>query len=91
VTDDSAAIRLPEADGSLAHACDHAGGTPLHATAQETNEEGGIQGLTPLDRAALENLPVCSRLDTVIAHVCCIVARLPRLTVLGRKEILLSR
>ena len=64
--DNSAAIRLLEADGSLVRACDRDGGTPLHAAAQATNEEmvawllgrganvrkQDIQGLTPLDRAA---------------------------------------
>jgi len=64
--DNGAAIRLLEADGSPVHACDRAGGTPLHAAAQETNEQmvawllsrganvrkRDIQGLTPLDRAA---------------------------------------
>jgi ankyrin repeat protein len=65
--DNAAAIRLLEADGSLIHACDRDGGTPLHVAAQETNEEmvawllnrrakvrkQDINGLTPLDRAAL--------------------------------------
>jgi ankyrin repeat protein len=65
--DNAAAIRLLEADGSLIQACDRDGGTPLHVAAQETNEKmvawllnrrakvrkQDINGLTPLDRAAL--------------------------------------
>jgi ankyrin repeat protein len=65
--DHAAAIRLLEADGSLIHACDRAGGTPLHLAAEETNEElvtwllnrrasvgkQDLRDLTPLDRAAL--------------------------------------
>jgi len=65
--DNRAAIRLLEADASLIRACDRDGGTPLHVAAQETNEEmvawllgrqanvhkRDVNGLTPLDRAAL--------------------------------------
>jgi ankyrin repeat protein len=65
--DNATAIRLLRADGSLIQACDRDGGTPLHVAARETNEEmvewllkrranarkEDLQGLTPLDRAAL--------------------------------------
>ncbi len=65
------AIRLLKADGSLIQACDRSGGTPLHAAAQAANEEmvawllakranvhkQDLQGLTPLDRAALSADP----------------------------------
>jgi ankyrin repeat protein len=65
--DNAEAIRLLEADGSLIQACDRDGGTPLHVAAQEANEEmvawllsrrakarkQDVNGLTPLDRAAL--------------------------------------
>ena len=65
--DNAAAIRLLEADGSLIQPCDRDGGTPLHAAAQQTNEEmvawllsrranvrkQDVHGMTPLDRAAL--------------------------------------
>jgi ankyrin repeat protein len=65
--DNGAAIRLLEADLSLVRACDRTGGTPLHAAAQQTNKEmvawllsrganarkRDLQGLTPLDHAAL--------------------------------------
>ena len=61
------AIRLLEADASLIRACDRDGASPLHIAAQETNEEmvawllsrranarkPDLNGLTPLDRAAL--------------------------------------
>jgi ankyrin repeat protein len=71
VGDNIAAIHLLEADKSLVSACDRAGGTPLHVAAQQTNEEmvawllshgsnprkRDIQGLTPLDRAALSADP----------------------------------
>lgn len=65
--DNDEAIRLLEVDGSLIQACDRDGGTPLHVAAQEANEEmlawllsrrakarkQDVNGLTPLDRAAL--------------------------------------
>jgi ankyrin repeat protein len=65
--DNAEAIRLLEVDGSLIQACDRDGGTPLHVAAQEANEEmvawllsrrakagkQDVNGLTPLDRAAL--------------------------------------
>ena len=65
--DNSAAIRLLEADESLIRACDRDGGTPLHVAAEETNQEmvawllsrganarkQDTKGLTPMDRAAL--------------------------------------
>jgi ankyrin repeat protein len=65
--DNDEAIRLLEGDGSLIQACDRDGGTPLHVAAQEANEEvlawllsrrakarkQDVNGLTPLDRAAL--------------------------------------
>jgi ankyrin repeat protein len=65
--DNATAIRLLQTDGSLIHACDRQGGTPLHIAAEEGNEEmvawllkkraktgkEDLQGLTPLDRAAL--------------------------------------
>jgi len=73
--DDGEAIRLLEADESLIRACDRDGATPLHAAAEETNEEmvawllsrranarkQDLKGLTPLDRAALAADP---RTDT---------------------------
>jgi len=66
-SDNAAAIRLLQADGSLIQACDRDGGTPLHVAAQATNEEmvlwllnrraqvrkQDMRGLTPLDRASL--------------------------------------
>jgi ankyrin repeat protein len=69
--DNATAIRLLQADGSLIHACDRDGGTPLHIAAEEANEEmvawllnkransrkQDVQGLTPLDRAALSADP----------------------------------
>jgi ankyrin repeat protein len=65
--DNGEAIRLLEADESLIRACDRDGATPLHAAAEETNEEmvawllskranprkQDLKGLTPLDRAAM--------------------------------------
>jgi ankyrin repeat protein len=65
--DNSEAIRLLEADESPILACDRDGATPLHAAAEEMNEEmvawllsrranarkQDLKGLTPLDRAAL--------------------------------------
>jgi ankyrin repeat protein len=65
--DNGEAIRLLEADESLIRACDRDGATPLHAAAEETNEEmvswllsrranprkQDLKGWTPLDRAAL--------------------------------------
>lgn len=62
------AIRLLEANESLVRACDRDGLTPLHAAAEEANEElvawllsrranprhRDLRGLTPLDRAALQ-------------------------------------
>jgi ankyrin repeat protein len=65
--DNGEAIRLLEADESLIRACDRDGATPLHAAAQEMNEEivawllsrranarkQDLRGLTPIDRAAL--------------------------------------
>jgi ankyrin repeat protein len=65
--DNAEAIRLLEVDGTLIQACDRDGGTPLHVAAQEANEEmvawllsrrakarkQDVNGLTPLDRAAL--------------------------------------
>ncbi|MGA8594069.1 MAG: ankyrin repeat domain-containing protein [Bryobacteraceae bacterium] len=65
--DNATAIRLLEVDGSLIQACDREGGTPLHVATEEANEEmvawllkrrakvnkQDLQGLTPLDRAAL--------------------------------------
>src|SRR5579872_4121171 len=65
--DRAAAIRLLETDLSLIRACDRLGATPLHAAACELDcelvrwllERGAsvrkrdLQGLTPLDRAAL--------------------------------------
>jgi ankyrin repeat protein len=65
--DNAEAIRLLEVDGSQIQACDRDGGTPLHVAAQEANEEmvawllsrrakarkQDVNGLTPLDRAAL--------------------------------------
>jgi len=65
--DNGLAIRLLEADGSLIHACDRKGATPLHIAAQEANEEmvewllhkrakvnkRDLRDYTPLDRAAL--------------------------------------
>jgi len=69
--DNAEAIRLLQADGSLIQACDRHGGTPLHVAAQEANEEmvtwllsrrakarkQDVNGLTPLDRAALSADP----------------------------------
>jgi cytohesin len=65
--DNIVAIRLLEADESPILACDRDGATPLHAAAEEMNEEmvawllsrrantrkQDLKGLTPLDRAAL--------------------------------------
>ena len=65
--DNGEAIRLLEADESLIRACDRDGATPLHAAAEEMNEEmvawllskranarkQDLKGWTPLDRAAL--------------------------------------
>jgi ankyrin repeat protein len=65
--DNAAAVRLLQADGSMIQACDRSGGTPLHVAAQAANEEmvawllsrraqvrkQDVDGLTPLDRAAL--------------------------------------
>ena len=65
--DNGEAIRLLEADETLIRACDRDGATPLHAAAEETNEEmvawlltkranarkQDLKGLTPIDRAAL--------------------------------------
>jgi len=65
--DNGEAIRLLEADESLIRACDRDGATPLHAAAQEMNEEmvawllakhanarkQDLKGWTPIDRAAL--------------------------------------
>lgn len=65
--DTETAIRLLEAGPSLVRSCDRTGGTPLHAAAQSTNAEmvawllargasarkRDLDGLTPLDRAAL--------------------------------------
>jgi ankyrin repeat protein len=65
--DNARAIALLEADGSLIHACDREGATPLHTAAEEANEEmlewllerrafakkRNIRELTPLDVAAL--------------------------------------
>jgi hypothetical protein len=65
--DNATAIRLLDSDRSLIHACDRNGVTPLHAAAEETNAElmswllergagaskQDLNGLTPLDRAAL--------------------------------------
>jgi len=65
--DRATAIRLLSADKSLIHACDRKGRTPLHTAAQEGDEalvawlldrradprKEDINGLTPLDRAAL--------------------------------------
>ena len=69
--DNAAAISLLQADGSLIHACDRNGKTPLHVAAENTNEEmvawllnrradarkQDVQGLTPLDFAALSADP----------------------------------
>jgi ankyrin repeat protein len=65
--DTTGAIGLLQADGSLIHACDRQGRTPLHVAAQKTNDDmvawllhrranvhkQDIHGLTPLDCAAL--------------------------------------
>ena len=65
--DNKTAIRLMDSDPSLIHACDRNGATPLHVAAEETNAEliawlldrgadarkQDLNGLTPLDRAAL--------------------------------------
>src|ERR1022692_4377122 len=65
--DNGEAIRLLEADESLIRACDRDGATPLHAAAEEMNEEmvawllsrranarkQALKGWTPIDRAAL--------------------------------------
>jgi len=65
--DNGEAMRLLEADESLIRACDRDGATPLHAAAGATNEEmvawllgkranvrkQDLNGLTPIDRAAL--------------------------------------
>lgn len=69
--DNAAAIHLLQADASLIHACDRDGRTPLHIAAEVANEEmvawllgkransrkQDVQGLTPLDRAALSADP----------------------------------
>lgn len=65
--DNATAIRLLNSDRSLIRACDRNGATPLHVAAEETNSEliawllekgagarkEDLNGLTPLDRAAL--------------------------------------
>jgi len=65
--DNETAKRLLDRDRSLLQACDGSGGTALHVAAEETNAElvswmlargasvrkQDLQGLTPLDRAAL--------------------------------------
>jgi Ankyrin repeats (many copies) len=65
--DNARAVQLLEADGTLIHACDRSGGTPLHVAAEESNQEmlewplerranvnkRDVRGLTALDRAAL--------------------------------------
>jgi ankyrin repeat protein len=65
--DAATAMRLLEADPALIHACDRNGATPLHIAAEETDAElvkwlldrgadarkQDINGLTPVDRAAL--------------------------------------
>ncbi len=65
--DNQTAMRLLVLDPSMIHACDRNGATPLHVAAEETNanlvswllERGAgvrkqdLNGLTPLDRAAL--------------------------------------
>src|ERR1039458_3029145 len=65
--DNGEAIRLLEADESLIRACDRDGATPLHAAAEEMNEEmvawllsrranarkQDLKAWTPIDRAAL--------------------------------------
>jgi len=65
--DTGEAMRLLEADEALIRACDRDGATPLHAAAEEMNEEmvawllskranarkPDRKGLTPIDRAAL--------------------------------------
>ena len=65
--DTAEAIRLLEADATLIGACDRGGATPLHAAAEEANEEmvawllgkranprkRDLNGWTPIDRAAL--------------------------------------
>jgi ankyrin repeat protein len=65
--DRETAMRLLERDPSILHACDRTGGTPLHAAAEEANADlvswmlprgasarkQDLNGLTPLDRAAL--------------------------------------
>jgi ankyrin repeat protein len=69
--DNSAAIRLLEADASVIQACDREGATPLHVAAQAANKglvawllnrhapvrKQDVNGLTPLDRAALSAHP----------------------------------
>ncbi len=69
--DNAEAMRLLSSDGSLIHACDLSGATPLHAAARCANEEmtawllarrAGLEkedprGLTPLDHAALRAEP----------------------------------
>jgi ankyrin repeat protein len=69
--DNATAIFLLEADASVIQACDREGGTPLHIAAQAANEEmvawllnrrapvrkHDVNGLTPLDRAALAAHP----------------------------------
>lgn len=73
--DNAAALRMLEADTGLIRACDRSGGTPLHAAAQASNQEmvawlltrgpgvhkKDLQGLTPLDRAALAANPYNGR------------------------------
>lgn len=65
--DNTTAIRLLQADGSLIQACDRNGATPLHIAAEEANEgmlewllarranvrKQDLNGFTALDRAAL--------------------------------------
>jgi ankyrin repeat protein len=69
--DTARAIQLLTDDGSLIHACDRQGGTPLHVAAEAGNAElvawlvdrranvrkRDLQDLTPLDRAALAANP----------------------------------
>lgn len=69
--DNDEAIRLLESDESLIRACDRNGGTPLHAAAAASSEQMAawllqkgadprkidLDGLTPLDRAALAAHP----------------------------------
>lgn len=76
--DRETAMRLLRADGSLIHACDRSGGTPVHTAAGASDEETvawlldrradprkqDVRGLTPLDRAALavESFPAVAKL-----------------------------